>query len=304
MDYTTDLSQGNYPVGEQLVVDLDGDGVADGILVGEPLYGDGTVNYGLDWWLSNAASPQIAADAPEHTGGFGSANHGLLSEWRAKFPNAKILAAGWSLGSGALGHGVLHSMTIGTTKYTFAGNTAPTASPVTGAGSFQGGAVTVTLAGHDNENDALTYTAGPLDNPSNGSLSAVNGNQVTFTPAFGFYGTATFPYTVKDATHAAVSSTVTITIGAPPADPLINFSATVSKGANASKRTVVLNGTAVAPLPALGGFKLTDNGAARSGGAVSGHKFKVSLGNGNNVGTHIYTVTYAGHSTTVVVNVS
>jgi hypothetical protein len=35
---------------------------------------------------------------------------------------------------------------------------------------------------------------------------------------------------------------------------------------------------------------------------VSNRKYSLSLGNGNAVGTHIYTVTYAGHSTTIVVH--
>ncbi|HEX4190933.1 MAG TPA: Ig-like domain-containing protein [Marmoricola sp.] len=118
----------------------------------------------------------------------------------------------------------------------------PTAAAVTGSGAFHGGAVTVTLAGHDADGDALAYTAGPLANASDGTL-ATTGDQATFTPAFGFYGTESFPYTVKDATHPAVASTVTITIAAPPADPLLTVNATVSKGSNASKRTIVLSGT-------------------------------------------------------------
>jgi hypothetical protein len=76
----------------------------------------------------------------------------------------------------------------------------------------------------------------------------------------------------------------------------------VSAGSNASKRTIVLYGTAAAPLPAIGGFKVTDNGAPRSGGSVSSRKYSLSLGPGNAVGTHIYVVTYSGHSSTIVVH--
>jgi hypothetical protein len=285
----------------QLVVDFDNDGAPDGILVGEPTYPNGSVLYGNDWWLSNGSSPFVKADAPQHTSGFGSDNHGQLSEWRAAFPDAKILAGGWSLGSGVQGHGVINSITIGATRYTFTGvvpNVAPTASPVTGSGPFQGGPVTVTLAGHDNDGDALTYTAGPS---SDGTVT-VSGDQATFTPAYGFYGSATFPYTVKDAGHPAVASTVTITIGAPPVDALLTVNATVSAGSNASKRTIVLSGHAFAPLPAIGGFKVYENGAQRSGGSVSNRNYKLSLGPGNAVGTHIYTVVYAGHSSTIVVH--
>ncbi len=281
----------------QLVVDFDGDGTPDGILVGEPVYSDGSVLYGNDWWLSNGSSAVVKADAPSHTGGFGSDNHGMLSEWRAKFPNARIMAAGWSLGSGVQGHGVINSITVGTTTYTFLGNSAPTASPVSGSTPF-GTAKTVTLAGSDPDGDPLNYTAGPS---SDGTVT-VSGNQATFTPAFGFVGTTTFPYTVKDPTHPAVASTVTITVAGPPVNPHLTVSATVSAGANAGKRTIVLSGTSTAPLPAAGGYKVFENGAQRSGGVMSGHKYKVSLGNGNAVGTHVYTVTYAGASSTIVVH--
>lgn len=180
-------------------------------------------------------------------------------------------------------------------------NVAPTADPVTGSGDFQGGPVMVTLAGHDADGDALTYTAGPLADPNDGTLQRV-GNQVRFTPVYGFYGTETFPYTVADATHPPVTGTVSITIGNPPVDPLLTVNATVSAGSNASKRAIVLTGTVAAPLPATGGFKVTDNGVARSGGSVFNRKYKLSLGPGNAIGTHIYVVTYVGHSSTIVVH--
>lgn len=296
MDYTN--YSGSLRPSIQLVTDFNNDGAADGILVGEPTYANGTVLYGNDWWLSNGSSPFVKADAPQHGGGFGSDNHGTLAEWRGVFPNARVLAAGWSLGSGVAGHGVINAITVGATQYTFAGNTAPTAALVTGSAAFQGGPVTVTLLGSDAQGDPLTYTAGPS---ADGTVT-VDGDQATFTPAFGFYGDATFPYTVKDATHAAVASTVTITIDAPPVDPLLTVNATVSAGSNASKRTIVLYGHAYAPLPALGGFKVYENGVQRSGGSVSNRNYKLSLGPGNAVGTHIYKVVYAGHSSTIVVH--
>ena len=36
-------------------------------------------------------------------GGYGSPYYGTLDEWRANFPNATVLAFGFSLGSGVLG---------------------------------------------------------------------------------------------------------------------------------------------------------------------------------------------------------
>ncbi len=99
--------------GSQLVVDFDNDGTTDGILVGEPVYGN-------DWWLSNG-SKQFAKDAaPSHTGGSGSANHGTLEQWRAAFEDAQVAQFGFSLGSGVTGSGVVRSLAIGGTTYTFA----------------------------------------------------------------------------------------------------------------------------------------------------------------------------------------
>lgn len=291
LDYTN--ITGTLKPSTQLVTDFDGDGTPDGILVGEPTYVGGAVLYGDNWWLSNGSSPFVKADAPSHDGGFGSENNGKLSEWRGKFPNAKVLAAGWSLGSGVQGHGVISSITVGTTKYTFIGNNAPTASPVSATTPF-GTAKTVTLAGADSEGDALTYTAGPS---SDGTVT-LNGNQATFTPAYGFSGTAVFPYTVKDASHPAVASTVTITVGAPQVDA--GFVINVTKGGTATKPTVTLTGKTNAPLPVAGSIAVTEKGVHLKGSGVIGRQFNIPLGT-QTVGTHVYTITYGGKSATIVV---
>ena len=99
--------------GFQLVVDFNNDGVADGILVGEPVYGN-------DWWLSNGSAQFVKDAAPSHTGGFGSVNHGTLDQWRTAFPTATVRAFGFSLGSGVKGDGVLNSIDFAGTNYTFA----------------------------------------------------------------------------------------------------------------------------------------------------------------------------------------
>ena len=58
--------------------------------------------------------------APSHTGGSGSANHGTLAQWRTAFPDAQVLAFGFSLGSGVQGDGVIHAINFDGTRYTFA----------------------------------------------------------------------------------------------------------------------------------------------------------------------------------------
>lgn len=98
--------------GSQLVVDIDGDAVGDGILVGEPVYGDAH-------WLSNSASAAFKALAPHVGGGYGSENYGTLTEWATAAPGATIVAVGFSLGSGVLGDGVVHGVWVGATLYSF-----------------------------------------------------------------------------------------------------------------------------------------------------------------------------------------
>jgi hypothetical protein len=112
LDYT--VISGSVPPGFQLLVDFDDDGSPDGILVGEPMF------YGNDWWLSNGSKQFVKDAAPSHTGGSGSANHGTLDQWRAVFPNANVVAFGFSLGSGVKGDGVLDAIEFAGTTYTFA----------------------------------------------------------------------------------------------------------------------------------------------------------------------------------------
>lgn len=108
----TNTSGGGIP-GFQLVVDFDGNGTPDGILVGEP------GSYGNDWWASNGSAQFVRDGAPVHGDGYGSQNHGTLEQWRASFPNAVVEAFGFSLGSGVKGDGVLNAIDFDDTRYTF-----------------------------------------------------------------------------------------------------------------------------------------------------------------------------------------
>ncbi|HZN15666.1 MAG TPA: Ig-like domain-containing protein [Acidimicrobiales bacterium] len=110
-------------------------------------------------------------------------------------------------------------------------NAIPTASnvPVTTA---EDTAATITMVGNDTDNqpDPLTYTIVSGVPAAAGTLSAVSGNQVTFTPALNFNGTTSFTYRVEDGTASTVgahapsnTATVNITVTAvndnPTADP-------------------------------------------------------------------------------------
>jgi hypothetical protein len=109
-------------VGYQLVVDLDGDGDNDGILVGETVYKDqaGTTI----WWLGGhrafAASVPAGTTAPAHPRGTGSSSDGTLDQWRAAYPDASVTAFGFSLGSGSASENILHSISFNGTTHTFA----------------------------------------------------------------------------------------------------------------------------------------------------------------------------------------
>lgn len=105
--------EGTIAPGFQLVVDFNGDGTGDGILVGETVY------HG-DWWLSNSAEDFVKQGAPSHDGGSGSDNHGTLDQWRTAFPAADVIAFGFSLGSGVKGDWTIDAIDFSGTRYTFA----------------------------------------------------------------------------------------------------------------------------------------------------------------------------------------
>lgn len=108
--------------GLQLVTDFDNDGTPDGILVGESVYGN-------DWWLSNGSAQFVKDHAPHTGGGYGSNWYGLVGEWLGQFPDAQVLAIGFSLGSGVHGEGVIKQLTFGCVVYTFGLPPAPPPTP-------------------------------------------------------------------------------------------------------------------------------------------------------------------------------
>lgn len=98
--------------GLNMVVDFDGNGSPDGILVGEAVYGQ-------NWWLSNGSAQFVKDSAPHTGGGNGSNWFGTLTEWGVSFPSARILAFGFSLGSGVHGDGVIEALVFGCYTFTF-----------------------------------------------------------------------------------------------------------------------------------------------------------------------------------------
>ncbi len=207
----------NLRPGMQLVVDIDGDDVGDGILVGEPVYADGDflyrdVAYATNWWLNNAATPAFKALSPSTDTGSGSSadpqTSGTLAEWRGSLPpEATVVAAGWSLGSGVKGDGVIESITVGLTTYTFTGaNEAPVAEDAT-TPAVAGGSISFPLPASDPDGDPLTYTI-------EGSPDADGVLEHTFSPKF--IGTETFAYSVNDGNGGSDSGIVTVRVRPAP----------------------------------------------------------------------------------------
>lgn len=110
---TTSSGSGTLP-SLQLLVDLNDDGLMDGYLVGEP------VSYGADslWLSSNWHGIDLSA-APTSFNGGGTGKGGSANAWLAAFPNAKVSAVGYSLGSGVHGDYVISNIFAGCTNYTF-----------------------------------------------------------------------------------------------------------------------------------------------------------------------------------------
>ncbi|WP_141014524.1 Ig-like domain-containing protein [Nocardioides sambongensis] len=149
--------------GLQLVIDVDGDGEPDGLLVGERTYADGTrlyqENFGLtNWWLTGSSTDAVKAMAPSDKGGYGSAFNGTLAEWRAALPGATVISAGWSLGSGVKGDGVIEAITVGSTTYTFTGSNRAPQSADAELTVASGASGRVRLQATDADGDTLTYS--------------------------------------------------------------------------------------------------------------------------------------------------
>ena len=90
-------------------------------------------------------------------------------------------------------------------------NTAPAASDASVTTDFET-AVSITPAATDADGDNLSFAI--VDAPSNGTLSAVNGDEVTYTPNDGYSGSDAFTYKANDGTADSAPATVSITVNA------------------------------------------------------------------------------------------
>lgn len=68
----------------------------------------------------------------------------------------------------------------------------------------------ITLPGTDADHDTLNFTI--VTKPTNGALSVVTGNKVTYTPTTGYFGTDSFTYTANDGKGDSNVGTINVTV--------------------------------------------------------------------------------------------
>ncbi|HVF75256.1 MAG TPA: Ig-like domain-containing protein [Acidimicrobiales bacterium] len=138
-------------------------------------------------------------------------------------------------------------------------NATPTADATSASGNEDGGAIPVTLTGHDADGDALTFTAGTA---SNGLVTVPSGTScdtntpstctatVTYTPSANFNGGDSFTYTVNDGTIDSAPATATITVNPVNDEPTFTKGDNQSVNEDAGAQTVNGWATAVSAGPA------------------------------------------------------
>jgi hypothetical protein len=225
LDFT--LTSGFAP-GLQLVTDFDGDGTTDGTLVSESgwpgiywLSSSQLTGTPVPLWVRDLAPRKPGAAEPTIPGY--SVGGGTPAEWRTVFPNAKVLKTGYSLGSGAVGDGLLTKIRVGLNHFTFAANRAPVADDKT-VNAESGETIHVTLTATDADGDTLTYTS------SDPGVTVV-GNQLTYTVPEPFSGAKVLNFTVKDPDNASDTGTVTVNVTQANRAPSVSdLAATTSAG--------------------------------------------------------------------------
>ncbi|MEH3033036.1 MAG: Ig-like domain repeat protein [Aeromicrobium erythreum] len=283
----------NVKPGIQLRIDIDGDGVADGTLVGEPTYADGTLLYGRNWWLTNSSSAAFKALAPSNGGGFGSEYNGTLAEWRDKLPGATVVTAGWSLGSGVLGDGIVRRISVGTKDWAFTGrNRAPQATNVS-ARTTAGVPVTIPLTASDADDDDLTYAT---DAPN----VTVDGAALRLATPADAVGIRTISYTVSDGRGGSANATATVTVAKATSSTTYTVSPATGR---TTKRSLTLTSTTKSTGAKAGARVDVYDGSRRiaSGTVAANGRAVVTLGK-LKAGKHPISVRYRGTAATSASN--
>lgn len=141
----------------------------------------------------------------------------------ALFPGATYHYVAWANVGGTWFPGAEKTVTLGMVEGTSTPpeGTGHGAAPSANAQSItlnQDASTTITLTGSDPEGDSLTYSIATT--PAHGSLSAVTGTDVTYTPTAGYSGGDSFTFMANDGSSTSAPATVTITVNAAPPAPV------------------------------------------------------------------------------------
>jgi VCBS repeat-containing protein len=138
-------------------------------------------------------------------------------------------------------------------------NATPTADATSASGNEDGGAITVTLTGHDDDGDALTFLPGTATNglvtvPAGVSCDSNTPSlctaTVTYTPNADFNGSDSFTYTVNDGTVDSAAATASVTVTAVNDEPSFTKGADQTVNEDAGAQTVNGWATAISAGPA------------------------------------------------------
>ena len=188
-------------------------------------------------------------------------------------------------------------------------NATPTADATSASGNEDGGAITVTLTGHDADGDGLTFDAGtatsglvtvPANTSCDANVPSVCTATVTYTPGANFNGSDSFTYTVNDSTIDSAAATASITVNSVNDEPSFTKGADQALDEDAGAQTVTGWATNVSVGPANESAQNATFNATTSNDALFSALPTVTSG-----GTLSYTPAADGNgSATVTISVS
>jgi hypothetical protein len=191
------------------------------------------------WQLVNFLSPvAITAGttyvASYHTSGNYSAD---LNYFSSSLTNGQLSAPSANNGVYAYSSGsAFPTNTYKATNYwvdvVFDGSNRPIANPDGGFVVSKNGSITIaasTLLANDSDPSGLPFSITGVSNPTNGAVSYNSSTQnVTFVPATGYSGTASFTYSVTDSNGGTASASVALIVNDPSTESLFSLSSVPS----------------------------------------------------------------------------
>lgn len=199
---------------------------------------------------SQTSESQLSADAPENSGSAAETTDAIIkNDDSISGTDTPAETSSDSSDGGSLADGSSGGFVAGSTGGGFGG----------GAAGFGGGEVTnrapvaesqavtlledgqigLALAASDADNNSLTYMI--TGNPTHGSLSALSGNQVTYTPNPNFFGADSFTFKANDGKLDSNETTVSIIMSSVNDAP-IALAQSITLNEDAST-TIALSGT-------------------------------------------------------------